>query len=106
MIGEWVSCVPLALISFSSHPLMALPKFDATLDTWMASPLALARVVNCTRERDTLGAGGTGLTCNISTDENALSTSISTVKARTTNTRRGGGITLGNAEDRSVEQQA
>jgi hypothetical protein len=79
---EFVGCVAFAVISFRSHPVMALPKFDATLDTWIASPVALARVVNCAREREILGAGGTGFTCNISTDENALSISVLTLEAK------------------------
>jgi hypothetical protein len=79
---ECVGCVAFAVISFKSHPVMALPKFDATLDTWIASPVALARVVNCVRDREILGAGGTGLTCDISTDENTLSTSVLTLKAK------------------------
>jgi hypothetical protein len=102
---ECVGCVAFLVISFRSHPVMALPKFDATLDTWIASPVALPRVVNCAREREILGPGDTGLTCNISTDENALSTSIK-LKAKRPNAEDGEGLALGNAEGQNVEQQA
>jgi hypothetical protein len=78
---ECVGCVGFAVISFKSHPVMALAKLDATLETWIARPVAFARVVNCARERVILGAGGTGLTCNRSTDENTLNTSILSRKA-------------------------
>jgi hypothetical protein len=69
---DGVACVVFALNSFKSHPVMALPKCDATLEIWIANPVALARLVKWARERETFGSVGTGLTYNISREENAL----------------------------------
>ena len=37
----------LPLSSLNRHGAMALPKWDARLETWIAFPVAFARVVTC-----------------------------------------------------------
>ena len=45
---------------------MVFPRCAATLETWTANPLAFPLLVKDVRCRETLGVGGTGLTCIIS----------------------------------------
>jgi hypothetical protein len=60
------SCADFAVSSLNNHPVMVFPRCAATLETWTASPLAFPLFMKYGLCRETLGVGGTGLTCSIS----------------------------------------
>ena len=60
----------LAFNSLNNHPVIVFPNCEATLEIWIANPPPLPLLGTCVRPLDTLGVGGTGLTCNISFPNN------------------------------------